>query len=137
VTRPPSAASRHRNPAGARSGLAGVDRSAAIDGGNPSNLPRKKRPMNKTLLTTLVTACALFAGTAFAANADCEAKAAEKKRAGAAKTSFIKKCEKDAGAAAAISPACEKSAADKKLAGAAKASHLKKCMADEAAAAKK
>ena len=95
--------------------------------------------MKKTLLTALVTACALFAGNSFAANAACEAQAAEKKLAGAAKTSFIKKCEKDAGAgaAAAASPACEKSAADKKLAGAAKKSHLKKGMADEAAAAKK
>ena len=94
--------------------------------------------MKKTLLTALVTACALFAGNSFAANAACEAQAAEKKLAGAAKTSFIKKCEKDAGTgAAAASPACEKSAADKKLAGAAKKSHLKKCMADEAAAAKK
>lgn len=95
--------------------------------------------MKKTLLTALVTACALFAGNTFAANADCEAKATEKKLAGAAKTSFVKKCEKDAGAgaAAAVSPACAKSAADKKLAGAAKNSHIKKCMADEAAAAKK
>jgi hypothetical protein len=95
--------------------------------------------MKKTLLTALVTACALFAGSAFAADSACETKAAEKKLAGAAKTSFVKKCEKDAGAAAAtaVSPACEKSAADKKLAGAAKKSHVKKCMADEKGAAKK
>jgi hypothetical protein len=95
--------------------------------------------MKKTLLTALVTACTLFAGQAFAANAECDAKAAEKKLAGAAKTSFVKKCEKDsaAPAAAAASPACEKSAADKKLAGAAKTSHIKKCMADEKAGAKK
>jgi hypothetical protein len=94
--------------------------------------------MKKSLLTALVTACALLAGQAYAANADCDAKAAEKKLAGAAKTSFLKKCEKDAGAKAApaASPACEKSAADKKLAGAAKKSHLKKCMADEAGAKK-
>ncbi len=93
--------------------------------------------MKKTLLTALVTACALFAGQAFAADAACEAKAVDKNGkalAGAAKTSFMKKCEKDAGgAAAAASPACEKSAADKKLAGAAKTSHVKKCMADEKA----
>ena len=98
--------------------------------------------MKKTLLTALLAACALFAGSAFAANADCEAKAVDKNGkalAGAAKTSFIKKCEKDAGAAPAMasSPACDKSAADKKLAGAAKTSHIKKCMADGAAAAKK
>ena len=91
--------------------------------------------MKKTLLTALITACALFAGSAFAADSACQTQAAEKKLAGAAKTSFVKKCEKDAkapaAAATAASPACEKSAADKKLAGAAKKSHLKKCMADE------
>jgi hypothetical protein len=94
--------------------------------------------MKKTLITALVAACTVFAGQAFAANAECDKKAEEKKLAGAAKTSFLKKCEKDAGAAPAAtakaaSPACEKSAADKKLAGAAKTSHLKKCMADEKA----
>lgn len=62
------------------------------------------------------------------ANADCEAKATEKKLAGAAKTSFIKKCIKDSGGD--IAAMCEKSAADKKLAGAAKTSHIKKCTAD-------
>ena len=87
--------------------------------------------MKKTLITIAVATLGLFAGSAFAANADCDAKAAEKKLAGAAKTSFVKKCEKDAaGGAAAASPACAKSAADKKLAGAAKTSHIKKCMAD-------
>ena len=87
--------------------------------------------MKKTLLTAFVTACALFAGQAFAANADCDAKAAEKKLAGAAKTSFLKKCEKDAGASA-----CETQAAEKKLAGAAKNSFVKKCTTDAAAAKK-
>jgi hypothetical protein len=67
------------------------------------------------------------------AEADCAAKSAEKKLAGAAKASFEKKCIADAGGAP--SAACAKSAADKKLAGAAKTSHLKKCMADEKAAA--
>jgi len=94
--------------------------------------------MKTSLLTTLVAACALFAGQAFAADSGCEAKAIDKNGkplAGAAKDSFVKKCEKDAaGGAGAASPACEKSAADKKLAGAAKNSHLKKCMADEKAA---
>ena len=91
--------------------------------------------MKKTLITIAFATVGLFAGHAFAANADCEAKAGEKKLAGAAKTSFVKKCEKDAAAApaAAASPACEKSAADKKLAGAAKTSHLRKCMADAGA----
>ena len=89
--------------------------------------------MKKSLITLALTTLSLLAGSAFAANADCEAKATDKKLAGAAKTSFVKKCEKDAGNAAAASPACEKSAADKKLAGAAKTSHIKKCMADAGA----
>ena len=94
--------------------------------------------MKRTLFAVAFTACSLLAGSAYAANAACEAQATEKKLAGAAKTSFLKKCERDAGAGAAatVSPACAKSAADKKLAGAAKASHIKKCMADEAAAKK-
>ena len=88
--------------------------------------------MKKTLITAALLSLSLFASQAFAANAECEAKAGEKKLAGAAKTSFMKKCEKDAGggAMAAASPACEKSATDKKLAGAAAKSHIKKCMAD-------
>jgi hypothetical protein len=87
--------------------------------------------MKKTLIAATVAACSLFASHAFAANADCEAKATEKKLAGAAKTSFLKKCEKDAGAAAGPS-ACEAKAAEKKLAGAAKTSFVKKCTADAA-----
>ncbi len=88
--------------------------------------------MKKTLLTALITACALFAGQAFAADSGCEAKAVDKNGkalAGAAKASFIKKCEKDAGAGAA-GAACEAKAMDKNgkpLAGAAKASFIKKC----------
>ena len=90
--------------------------------------------MKKSLITIAFATLGLFAGHAFAANADCEAKADEKKLAGAAKTSFVKKCEKDSAAApAAANPACEKSAADKKLAGAAKTCHIKKCMADAGA----
>jgi hypothetical protein len=69
---------------------------------------------------------------AFAANASCEAQAAEKKLAGAAKSSFTKKCEKDAAAAAKQS--CEAQAAEKKLAGAAKNSFTKKCVTDATAA---
>ncbi len=88
--------------------------------------------MNKILITMAIAGLSLLSAPAFAAN-DCQAKATEKKLAGAAKTSFVKKCEADAGGAkAAASPACEKSAADKKLAGAAKTSHIKKCMADGA-----
>jgi hypothetical protein len=94
--------------------------------------------MKKTVFSAVnaavFTACALLASQAFAATAECEAKATEKKLAGAAKTSFVTKCEKDM--AVAPSAACEKAAADKKLAGAAKKSNITKCMADEKAGKK-
>ena len=52
----------------------------------------------RILLIAAVTT--LFAANvAFAADAGCEAKAAEKKLAGAAKASFVKKCAQDAKAA--------------------------------------
>ena len=54
--------------------------------------------MRKLLLLAIL---ALSASGAFAADASCEAKAAEKKLAGAAKNSFVKKCEKDAAASPA------------------------------------
>lgn len=73
---------------------------------------------------------ALTASLAHAADATCEAKAADKKLAGAAKNSFVKKCEKDA-----AKSACATTAADKKLAGAAKNSFIKKCEKDAAAGA--
>ena len=69
----------------------------------------------------------LALGMAFAAAAQtqsCNAAAADKKLAGAAKTSFLKKCEKDA------KSACEVQSKDKKLAGAAKNSFEKKCVKD-------
>jgi hypothetical protein len=73
---------------------------------------------------------ALFAANmAFAADAGCDAKATEKKLAGAAKSSFLKKCNKDAAIAA-----CGTQAADKKLRGAAKNSFVKKCENDAVAA---
>ena len=93
--------------------------------------------MKKSLVTIAIAALSLFAGSAFAANADCEAKAVDKNGkalAGAAKTSFVKKCEKDAGGAG--NAACEAKAVDKNgkmLAGAAKTSSMKKCMADSGA----
>lgn len=110
--------------------------------------------MTKTLITAALWSLGLLAGTAHAsspAEAKCEAQAAEKKLAGAAKNSFVKKCVTDAGGtpapAAAAAPAqakapdpaemCEKSAADKKLAGAAKNAHIKKCTEDAKAAAPK
>ncbi|CAG9932897.1 hypothetical protein [Candidatus Nitrotoga arctica] len=56
----------------------------------------------------------------FAAGSSCDAKAAEKKLAGAAKNSFLKKCNKDLALTAYGIQATEK-----KLAGAAKNSFLK------------
>jgi len=70
----------------------------------------------------------MAASAPMAAAGSCDAKAAEKKLAGAAKTSFVKKCQSDASAGAAA--ACDSQAAEKKLAGAAKTSFTKKCVAD-------
>ena len=82
---------------------------------------------------TLVALIALFAGMpALAANPSCEAQAAEKKLAGAAKSSFMKKCDKDA--AEAANKVCGDQAAEKKLAGAAKSSFMTKCVKDATAA---
>lgn len=68
-----------------------------------------------------------------AADPTCEARAAEKKLAGAAKASFLKKCEAEArGAGGDI---CAALADDKKLYGAARASYIKKCESDPQAAA--
>ena len=71
--------------------------------------------MKKSLLIALVLA---ISAPAFAQNASCAATAADKKLAGAAKTSFLKKCEQDAAAT------CDMQATEKKLAGAAKKSFL-------------
>ena len=82
-------------------------------------------------MKTLVLAAALaLCATDFAraANPSCDSQAAEKKLAGAAKTSFVKKCEKDA--AESVMTECNTQAADRKLAGAAKTSFVKKCVKD-------
>ena len=71
----------------------------------------------------------LASQTAYAAEANCDTKAAEKKLAGAAKNSFIKKCEKDIKVNAAKVD-CDAKAAEKKLKGAAKNSFTKKCVTD-------
>ena len=65
-----------------------------------------------------------FATAAIAKGPTCAAGVAEKKLAGAAKTSFMKKCETDAKAT------CESASKEKKLAGAAKGSFEKKCVKD-------
>lgn len=79
--------------------------------------------------TLVLAAATLLAGTAFADDSACAKAAADKKLAGAAKTSFMKKCTADASAS------CDKAAAEKKLAGAAKSSFTKKCIADTGPAA--
>jgi hypothetical protein len=77
-------------------------------------------------LTHLAIAATLVIGAtaSWAEGPTCSATVAEKKLAGAAKTSFMKKCDKDAMAT------CEAKAAEKKLAGAAKNSFTKKCVKD-------
>jgi len=66
----------------------------------------------------------LVTSQAWAVDSTCTTSAADKKLAGAAKTSFLKKCEKDATAT------CDILAGEKKLAGAAKTSFTKKCVKD-------
>lgn len=83
--------------------------------------------MRKSLWAIL--AAFLVSNFAYAADATCDAKAAEKKLSGAAKNSFVKKCEKDTKMDGAKQD-CDAKAADKKLAGAAKNSFTKKCVAD-------
>ncbi|MGS3183661.1 hypothetical protein ACB288_07900 [Aeromonas taiwanensis] len=73
-----------------------------------------------------VARSATMASDGAGAQQACEAQAAAKKLAGAAKTSFVGKCVKDATSAA--TGECEKAAADKKLAGAAKNSFVQKCV---------
>lgn len=79
-------------------------------------------------LIMYIAASLFIANAALAADASCEAKAAEKKLAGAAKTSFMKKCEKDSATASCEAKALSKEG--KPLAGAAKAASVKKCMAE-------
>lgn len=89
----------------------------------------------KKLLIALTATLSLSA-FAQAPAGSCEAQAAEKKLAGAARTSFVKKCERDAAAASPDSAraSCEKTATDKKLAGAARNSFVNKCVKDAGAA---
>ena len=80
--------------------------------------------MTKTIFAALIVTAVIGAPGLAMADASCAAQAADKKLAGAAKTSFMTKCTKDAQAS------CDSQAADKKLAGAAKTSFTKKCVAD-------
>ena len=82
-------------------------------------------------IAILIGLCLMGVGVAQGATPtaqeQCEAQAAAKKLAGAAKTSFVGKCVKDAPVNAKASQ-CEQAAADKKLAGAAKNSFVQKCV---------
>ena len=78
----------------------------------------------KSLTALSALSLVLLTGNVWAEGLTCQAGAAEKKLAGAAKNSFLKKCEKDAAAT------CDAAAAEKKLAGAAKNSFTKKCVKD-------
>ena len=82
------------------------------------------------LKTALMAALLVASSAAFAEGPTCQDAAAEKKLAGAAKTSFLGKCERDAVAA------CEAASKEKKLSGAAKASFEKKCVKDKVGEAK-
>ena len=77
--------------------------------------------MVRILLSGILSLYVISAG---AAEPSCTAQAADKKLAGAAKTSFMGKCERDAKAG------CDAAAAEKKLAGAAKTSFTNKCVKD-------
>jgi hypothetical protein len=74
-------------------------------------------------LVALTLGLAVAPGLAYA-DGSCAATAADKKLAGAAKTSFMTKCANDAKAA------CDKQADDKSLKGAARTSFTTKCAKD-------
>jgi hypothetical protein len=80
--------------------------------------------MRKLVLCSFVLAALMPVASFAEPTSSCTASAAEKKLAGAAKTSFMKKCEKDAAAF------CDTAAAEKKIYGAAKNSFTKKCVKD-------
>lgn len=77
-----------------------------------------------TKIFSLALALSFCTSAAMAQMSTCHSRAAEKKLAGAAFTSFMKKCERDA------KTMCDTNAEDKKLHGAAKTSFTKKCARD-------
>ena len=82
--------------------------------------------MKRIALAILLSSFAIGGAVA---DPTCHDRAAEKKLAGAALTSFMTKCEKDAAGS------CDtKAAADKKLSGAAKTSFTTKCVKDASGA---
>jgi hypothetical protein len=88
------------------------------------NLQKEENPMTRTIFGAALALVLFGAPTLAFADASCASQSADKKLAGAAKTSFMKKCTTAAAAS------CDKQAADKKLAGAAKNSFTKKCTTD-------
>jgi hypothetical protein len=80
--------------------------------------------MNRVPLIAICGFLGMQIASAYAADQACTAQAAEKKLAGAAKTSFMGKCQRDAQAT------CDAAAAEKKLAGAPKTSFTQKCVKD-------
>jgi hypothetical protein len=64
------------------------------------NFTQLKGSIMRTSLIGVVATAPIFATTAFAADQSCGAQAADKKLAGAAKTSLMRKCVKDSTAAA-------------------------------------
>ena len=75
-------------------------------------------------IATVLAVGLMFTGSAFAADDTCDARAKEKKLAGAALTSFMTKCEKDA------KTKCDVDAKAKNLHGAAETSFTTKCVKD-------
>jgi hypothetical protein len=76
--------------------------------------------MSRSLIAVLL----ILSTSAAYADDTCKSRAADKKLAGAALSSFSKKCASDA------QTSCDQQAADKKLYGAAKNSFTKKCVSD-------
>jgi hypothetical protein len=74
--------------------------------------------------TFFVSVLCLLAGPTLGADETCDARAKDKKLAGAALTSFMTKCEKDAKAS------CDTTAKAKNLHGAAETSFTTKCVKD-------
>ena len=75
-------------------------------------------------IAPIVLILCVVAGSALAADDTCDARAKDKKLAGAALTSFMTKCEKDAKAT------CDSTAKAKNLHGAAETSFTTKCVKD-------
>ncbi len=82
------------------------------------------KSMRESAIALLILAVSSVSISAAHADDTCKSRAADKKLAGAALSSFTKKCEKDATAS------CAQQAADKKIYGAAKTSFTKKCVHD-------